>query len=128
MVATGGCLCGGIRYRLNGLMRPVIACHCRQCAKTSGHYVAATSVSAGDLILEAAATLTWFRSSDFAERGFCRRCGGNLFWRRIAGDSISVMAGTLDVPTRLHIERHIFVGAKSDYYEICDQAPQHSEA
>jgi hypothetical protein len=34
------------------------------------------------------------------------------------------MAGTLDPPTRVRIERHIFVGDKSDYYDIGDAAPR----
>jgi hypothetical protein len=126
-VQKGGCLCGGIRYRLIGPCRAIIACHCRQCATTSGNFVAATSVRAKDLVLDEAATLTWYGSSCEAERGFCQRCGGNLFWRRIDSDNVSVMAGTLDPPTRLRIERHIFVNSKSDFYEIGDQVPQYPE-
>jgi len=41
---TGGCLCGGVRYRATGPLRHVIACHCGQCRKTSGHFAAMTSV------------------------------------------------------------------------------------
>jgi hypothetical protein len=40
---SGGCLCEGVRYTLTGDLRPIIACHCQQCQKTSGHYVAATA-------------------------------------------------------------------------------------
>ena len=40
----GGCLCGAVTYELAGELRPVVACHCNQCRKTSGHYVAATQV------------------------------------------------------------------------------------
>jgi hypothetical protein len=34
------------------------------------------------------------------------------------------MAGTLDPPTELKLQQHIFVADKSDYYEITDGAPQ----
>lgn len=71
-----------------------------------------------------AETLVWFRSSPAAERGFCGRCGSNLFWRRCGGDTTSIMAGTLDPPTGLSIEKHLFVGQKSDYYVLDDDAPQ----
>jgi hypothetical protein len=127
VVQIGGCLCGGVRYRLIGPRRAIVACHCRQCAMTSGNFVAATSVKAGDLVLDEAATLAWYRSSAPAERGFCQRCGGNLFWRRIDSGLVSVMAGTLEPPTRLRIERHIFVNSKSDFYDICDRLPQYPE-
>jgi hypothetical protein len=88
--------------------------------------VAATSAPAANLTFVASDPLTWYRSSPGAERGFCRRCGGNLFWRRIGGDSVSIMAGTLDVPTNLSVAEHIFVGEKSDYYELTDALPKKS--
>jgi hypothetical protein len=112
---------------VTGALRNVVACHCSQCRRTSGHHVAATSVKSSDLHLDAAQTLTWYRSSATAERGFCRTCGGNLFWREVAGDMTSIMAGTLDGPTGLTIEKHIFVGEKPDYYSIDDDVPHLKE-
>ena len=40
--ATSDCLCGVVRYEVRGPLRPVIACHCTQCRRTSGPFVAAT--------------------------------------------------------------------------------------
>ena len=125
--ATGGCLCGGVRYEVRGPLREVLACHCSQCAKTSGNFAAMTSCAKGDLILVEEESLGWYRSSEAAERGFCRRCGGNLFWKPALGDSVSITAGTVDPPTRLRISEHIYVGSKSDYYEIADGLPQKHE-
>jgi len=129
--ARGGCLCGGVRYEVRGPLRDVVACHCSQCRMTSGHYVAATEALNADLILTRASTLRWYRSSARAERGFCARCGANLFWRRLPDDgpesglpATSIMAGTLQAPTSLKICRHIFVADKSDYYQINDGLPQ----
>jgi hypothetical protein len=124
--ALGGCLCGGVRYRITGALRDVIACHCSQCRKTSGHFVAATQVRSENLQLIESTTLRWYRSSESAERGFCARCGGNLFWKETAPgtEHISIMAGTLDTPTGLRIVQHIYTADKSDYYEIDDGAPQ----
>ncbi len=125
-VTRGSCLCGGVRYEIHGPLRPVTVCHCSQCRKTSGHVVAATEAPTEAIQLLQATTLTWFKSSDTAERGFCSRCGGNLFWRETARTVrvTSVMAGTLDGPTGLSIDRHIFVADKLDYYDILDGCPQ----
>ena len=125
-IARGGCLCGGVRYEAEGPLRDVIACHCSQCRKTSGHFVAATQVPSENLRLVESATLRWYRSSQSAERGFCERCGGNLFWRESVPGSkfTSIMAGTLDTPTGLRIMQHIYTADKSDYYDIDDKAPQ----
>ena len=121
---SGRCLCGGVQYVASGDLRGVIMCHCSQCRRTSGHHVAMTSVNSGNLTLTESATLVWYGSSPGAERGFCRVCGGNLFWRQMAHDAVSIAAGTLDVPTGLAVEKHIYVADKSDYYALNDDAPK----
>jgi hypothetical protein len=121
-IHRGQCLCGGVRYEVTGPLRDVIACHCSQCRRTSGHFVAASQAPTATLKFLSSETLTWYESSPEARRGFCNRCGGNLFWRETAADqkNTSIMAGTLDTPTGLHITQHIFVEDKSDYYSIDD--------
>jgi hypothetical protein len=47
-----------------------------------------------------------------------------VFWKQAGRDAVSITAGTLDTPTRLKLEKHIFVADKSDYYTIDDDAPQ----
>lgn len=115
---TGSCLCGGVRYRVKGPLRALIACHCAQCQKTSGNYVVATSAPDEAIELETSETLRWFQSSTEARRGFCARCGGNLFWKPAGEARTSILAGTLDQQTGLRIEKHIFVAAKPDHTEI----------
>lgn len=120
-VRTGSCLCGAVRYRVTGPMRPVVACHCTQCRKTSGHHVAATS--AAREAVEVSGEVAWYRSSEVARRGFCPVCGSNLFWDG-PGVNLSIMAGTLDGATGLTLVGHIYCADKGDYYEIADGLPQ----
>ena len=118
---TGGCLCGAVTYRVTGPMRPVIACHCQQCRKTSGHHVAATAAPR-----EAAAISgvpVWFASSPSARRGFCGVCGSNLFWDSTDSATLSIFAGTLDDSSGLTLAGHIFTDDKGAYYEITDGVP-----
>lgn len=124
---SGGCLCGGVRYRVNGRLDDIGACHCSQCRKTTGHYFAATACERAALSFEADATLAWYQSSPGARRGFCSRCGSSLFWERIGEDRIDILAGTLDQPTGLNMTDHIYVGDKGDYYEISDGLPQYMQ-
>ncbi len=121
MSKAGGCLCGAVTYRVTGPLRPVIACHCAQCRKSSGHHVAATSVARDDI--EISGGVTWYQSSETARRGFCGRCGSSLFWDG-AGANLSIFAGTLDGPTGLTLAGHIFCANKGDYYEIADDLPK----
>lgn len=115
---TGSCLCGGVAYQVTGPLREIIGCHCEQCRKTTGHFVAATRAPAEALTLTCDDTLTWYRSSENAERGFCNRCGGQLFWRRVNSGAVSIMAGTLDDTSDLPFHRHIFVKYKADYVTL----------
>ncbi|WP_457648543.1 GFA family protein [Profundibacter sp.] len=121
MAHTGGCLCGAVTYVVNGPLRDVIACHCTQCRKSSGHHVAATSCHRDDI--DVTGKVTWYQSSDTARRGFCGICGSNLFWDG-AGVNLSIFAGTLDGPTGIKMAGHIFCADKGDYYELSDDLPK----
>jgi hypothetical protein len=120
----GGCLCGAVRYRVRGPLRDVVNCHCRRCRRTHGHIAAYTDAATKVLLLLEDRGLAWY-VADGRERGFCRECGASVFWRRAGGDRTSIAAGTLDEPTGLRTAAHIYVGSKSDYYEIADALPQH---
>ena len=121
---TGGCLCGGVRYEVRGALRPVIMCHCTQCRRVTGHFMAATAARHRDFQLVSAGELKWYRSSPEARRGFCGRCGSTLFWEGVGRDYLSIAAGSLDDSSGLGIAGHIFVADKGAYYDIGDSAPQ----
>ena len=121
---TGSCLCGAVRFTTTGKLRGVVYCHCSQCRKQTGHYYAATNVPDADLTVEGRDNITWYRSSDFAERGFCRTCGSALFWKPRDYDYTSVLAGLFDKPTGLKGECHIFLADKGDYYSVDDNLPK----
>ncbi len=121
----GGCLCGAVRYQLQPPLRPVVACHCRQCRRTSGNYVSATNVPRLSFALTSSDGLKWYRSSERARRGFCRECGSSLFWSADALDTISIMTGTIDGETGLRTVAHICVADKGDYYELNPSEPQY---
>jgi hypothetical protein len=125
--ASGGCLCGAVRYRTRGPLRDVVDCHCSRCRRTHGHVGAYTEVAAADLVLVGDEGLRWYQDAG-RERGFCARCGASLFWRRARAGRISIAAGTLDAPTGLRTVAHIFVASKGDYYEITDGLPQRPES
>lgn len=112
----GSCLCGGVVFQVEGPLRDVVACHCTQCRKQSGHYWAATSVDLSGFRLVSDRTLRWYRASAEAERGFCTGCGALLFWKPAGEDRISFSPGALEGPTGLHVAEHIFTEDAGDYY------------
>ena len=124
---SGRCLCGAVQYEVDGTLRSVIYCHCEQCRKTSGHFVAATACVSEDLKVLVDNGLRWYRSSPEARRAFCKQCGSSLFFRYEDAGHTSIMAGTLERPTSIKAENHIHVHMASDYYSIDDDLPQWDE-
>lgn len=127
-IHSGSCLCGSVRFAVKGDLREVVACHCRQCRKQSGHFYAATSAPDDRLEVRDGGALRWYRSSARARRGFCSNCGSALFWKFDGESSTSIVAGSFDEPAGLKLVCHIFVADKGDYYEIADGLPQYSRS
>lgn len=125
MSVTGSCLCGSVRFRVDGPLRPVVYCHCSQCRKQSGHFYAATDAADADITIEGGEAITWYAASDFAKRGFCSTCGSALFWKENDSDRVSILMGSLDKPTGITARAHIFCADKGDYYEITDGLEQY---
>ena len=126
MTVTGSCLCGAVRLRIDGPMRPVSFCHCTQCRRQSGHFVAATAAADADMTIEGDESISWYAASDAARRGFCSTCGSLLLWKSKGSDRTSIMMGCLDKPTGVTGRKHIFCAEKGDYYEIDDGLPQYA--
>lgn len=123
-MVAGQCNCGKVRFEVENVRKDVNVCHCKMCRRSSGHIWAATHAPYDQVTFIEEEGLTWYDSSDFAKRGFCRFCGSSLFYRMNGEDGIGIAAGCLDEPTGLEIGKHIFVKDKGDYYTIDDDAPQ----
>ena len=107
-LATGGCLCGAVRFSIRGPLREITICHCAMCRRASTSVGAYTACAPSDLSVTGM-KLRWFRSSPIARRGFCSKCGSQLFWTPSDGDHVSVSVGSLDDASGLAIGAHIFV-------------------
>lgn len=122
---SGSCLCGHVRVQVEGDLGPSDACHCRQCRKQTGHYLASTDVPRERVnIVAGEAAVRWYRSSGHVRRGFCSTCGSTLFWDPLGKPRIAIAMGLFDTPTHIALEKHIFVADKGDYYTIDDGLPQ----
>lgn len=92
----GGCLCGGCSFTIAGPVGPVTECHCQQCRKLSGYHSASCDVTQIDWLRRD--TLVEWLGPKGAARGFCRVCGGKLYFRDADG-ALSVEMGALEGPT-----------------------------
>jgi hypothetical protein len=57
-----------------------------------------------------------YRSSQWAERGFCRQCGSSLFYRYVPADAYAFAAGLFADDALQPLSEEIFIDEKPDYY------------
>jgi hypothetical protein len=127
---TGSCLCGTVRYRIDGRVDGASHCHCSQCRKAHGAAFATYGhVRYADFQVTAgAAAIARYQASPRATRTFCRRCGSNLQWCPTGNAQYFALAlGTLDDDPGVRPERHIFIGSKAPWYTIEDDLPQFAQ-
>lgn len=127
MEKRGGCLCGAVKYAVDGPIREVVYCHCSQCRKQTGLYYAASNAMNADLKVEGEANVTWYASSDTGRRGFCKTCGSALFWKNEGADYTSIMAGSFEDDVPLVAGYHIFCEDKGGFYAIEDGLKQYGQ-
>lgn len=125
---TGSCLCKAVNYTAEFANNHVHVCHCTLCRIWSGGPGLSAQCNQ-DIEITGEDNLTWYGSSEWAKRGFCNKCGTNLFFKvnPDAGDYYGVSAGTIDDQSALKITGHIFIDFKPPYYDFNDDSPRQTE-
>ena len=97
----GGCLCGQVRYRLEGEPLAVTLCHCTHCRKQSASNQAMNWVVISDNLTIEGALKTYLDTGDSGQpvkREFCPNCGSPIrSLSDIMPGKTILKAGTLDV-------------------------------
>jgi hypothetical protein len=68
-----------------------------------------------------ASNLGAYRSSDWAERCFCKRCGSVLFYRLVGQDFSVVSAESFDDRSGFVFTSQIFIDDKPSYYDFANK-------
>ena len=130
----GGCYCGAVRYRISVTPAYAAHCHCRSCQLAlGGAFVTWAKVPAEEFafirgepkICEKAPGIT---------RGFCGDCGTTLTYaakQEVEGQDWSAdawfSATTLDDPSIVTPETHVYVSHKQPWIKLCDGLPTFTE-
>lgn len=115
----GQCLCGAVKLELSEVKPEVGVCHCHMCRRWGGGSFMA--INAGDRItINGEANVGIYKSSDWAERGFCKQCGTNLFYRLLKNNSYHVLAGLFDMDDPLTLDHEIFIDEKPNFYNFSE--------
>ena len=108
---TGHCLCGAVTITVAGEHDPRTgACHCRMCQRwTGGLFLCFNAKASGVTVTGEVAR---YRSSAFAERAFCPRCGSHLWFNNVEDgtepDSYELMPGLFDAARSWPLRSEIY--------------------
>jgi ketosteroid isomerase-like protein len=122
--ATGGCLCGAVRYRAAGAPEGVIYCHCESCRSHAGAPVVALAGYAAAQITYTSGAPRHHASSPGVARAFCGACGTPLTWE---GEGlIEILVATLDAPEAFAPALHIHHDERLAWFDTGDTLPRYA--
>ncbi len=123
----GSCLCGRVRYKVEGPFGVMCNCHCTDCRKNSGaaFMTWAEARRRALAFVKGEDQLQTHQAESGTRRSFCRTCGSTLICFAEGDDLIEVAASTLDTPLTQRPEYHIYVRSKVPWFDIQDGKPQH---
>ena len=116
----GRCLCGAVTVRARPRRRQVEACHCGRCRRWGGGPYLGVQCG-GDVEFGGEETIVRYRSSEWAERGFCGRCGTNLFFHYLPKGTYGLLAGLFPDEALAPLSEEIFIEEKPDYYDFAGE-------
>ncbi len=125
---TGGCLCGDVRYELDGKIFHETNCHCSTCRRASGAPMVSWFSVARSQVRWLRTLPARYRSSTRATRSFCSRCGTALTYEADAyPDEIDITTCSLDNPELVPPKDHTHMSSRLSWVKLNDGLPQHAE-
>ncbi|MEZ5501857.1 MAG: GFA family protein [Halioglobus sp.] len=122
----GSCLCGTVRFQVQGDFDSFYLCHCQHCQKDTGSAYAAN-------LFTQTAKLTWLAGADEVtsftlpgtrhNKSFCKLCGSPLPGAALAG-LLVVPAGCLDTKVFTPPTAHIFIASKAAWDGAFGEVPE----
>lgn len=125
-VQSGSCLCGEVRFEVEGDFEHFFLCHCRRCQKDTGS-------AHGANLFSSTAKLKWLSGSDKVtsftlpstqhSKSFCSKCGSALPNMQMDGKLLVVPAGSLDTDVHIAPNAHICMASKANWDDDLHNLP-----
>lgn len=119
-VIKGSCLCGAVSLSTTSINHHVAACHCSMCRKWGGGALLAVECGT-DVSFGGEENIRIYQSSEWAERGFCKKCGSHLFYRLKQNNQYYIPVGIFDNDEGLVFEHQVFIDEKPEYYSFANE-------
>jgi hypothetical protein len=105
----GGCICGAVRYRIDGAPTYAGNCHCRDCQRAIGASVVTWVGAKYPDFHVTKGEITYCSTSPDVQRGFCGHCGTSLTYGGDAWEELGITAASLDTPSAITPESNVFL-------------------
>lgn len=126
--ANGSCLCGAVHYSFAVKEKHFDACHCQMCRKWGGGPALAVAVADPKSIeINGEENVKIYNSSDWAERGFCQKCGSHLFYRLKNGAFWNFNFGLLENQEDYTFTTQIYIDKKPHNYAFANETKMMTE-
>lgn len=128
MKYVGGCCCGALRYESSSPPEECGYCHCRLCQRTT----AAPAIVFASFPVESFQYLSGqpsiYQSSTTGNREYCSKCGTQIAFRGVGNvETVDVNVGSLDDPSIVSPEYHIWCQSQIDWFEVDDDLPKYQQ-
>jgi len=124
---TGQCLCGKISYQITAQPLGAGNCHCGNCRRTSGAAFSSWAYfEKSKFALNG--QLTQYKSSDWAERGFCPQCGSQIIcYDSRLPDCVAITVGSLDNPNDIVPQIDAWTSSRLNWLHLSRELPDFPE-
>ncbi len=125
-MTSGRCLCGRVGFEAEGKLRPVLHCHCENCRRATGNFVAATGCATDDLTIDDPDGLLRWHELEHCRYGFCSGCGSHMLWQgNDHRDRTSIQVGVLDDASDLALAGVWFANEAQPHHPLDMEVPHH---
>lgn len=124
---NGQCLCGAVKFTAKGISNNVEACHCGMCRRWGGGPLMVVSCGT-EVAFEGEENITVYNSSDWAERGFCKKCGSHLFYRLKEINEYQIPAGLINNQEGFSFNLEVYIDRKPSFYCFANKTTKMTEA
>ncbi|BAZ18592.1 glutathione-dependent formaldehyde-activating GFA (plasmid) [Calothrix sp. NIES-4071] len=119
-VTKGSCLCKAVNISTTSISNHVGACHCNMCRKWGGGALLVVDCGS-DISFEGEESIGVYQSSEWAERGFCQKCGSHLFYKLKQNNQYFIPVGIFDNNEGFILEHQVFIDEKPEYYSFANE-------
>lgn len=123
---SGSCLCGAVRFEVEGDFEKFFLCHCEHCRKDIGSAHAAN-------LFSSVARLRWIAGEDETtlftlpstrhSKCFCSVCRSALPTLQMEGQMLFLPAGSLNSEVLLRPDAHLFGSSRANWDKELEKIP-----